>query len=135
MSRRVRAGWVSVLSAITLSAQGASQSLPKPPTGSAFWDTVPTRVPVDAKRGDLLWIQERTDAPRNARAWNIVYVTESVTKDFEYASGEVYLPKTGGTMPHRLLVWGAGTAGFQDSCAPSRAPLYRANRTHAHSRD
>ena len=118
-----------VLSTIAFTANSAAPSLPAPPQGSAFWDTVPTRVPADAKRGDLLWIQERDDAPRNARAWNIVYVTESANKGLEYASGEVYVPRATAASPRRLLVWGVGTAGFQDSCAPSRTPLYRQNRT------
>jgi len=116
------------LPAITVSAQSSSPPLSSPPQGSAFWDTVPTRLPADAKRGDLLRMQERTDAPRNARGWNIVYVTESASKGLEYASGEVYIPRAAASSPRRLLVWGVGTAGFQDSCAPSRTPLYRQNR-------
>jgi pimeloyl-ACP methyl ester carboxylesterase len=118
----------SVLIAVP-SALAASAPLPTPPPGSAFWDTVPTRLPADARRGDLLRIQERTDAPANARAWNIIYVTEGAGKTLEYASGEVYAPRAAAPSPRRLLVWGVGTAGFQDSCAPSRTPLYRQNRT------
>lgn len=112
-----------------LPALGATTTLPTPPRGSAFWDTVPTRLPADAKRGDLLWIQERDDAPATASAWNIIYVTEGATGRLEYASGEVYLPRSETTTPRRVLVWGTGTAGFQDSCAPSRTPLYRGNRS------
>ncbi len=118
-----------MLSSVAPSAQGAEAPLPASPQGSAFWDTVPTRLPADAKRGDLLWIQERNDGPTTALAWNIVYVTEGAAGRLEYASGEVYLPRTGRATPHRVLVWGTGTAGFQDSCAPSRTPLYRGNRT------
>ena len=128
MARGIRTRWACVLAAISFSAYGASQTAPEPPAGSAFWDTVP-KVPATAKRGDVLRIHERTDAPNNARAWNLVYVTEGATGNLEYASGEVYLPKSGGTTPRRLLIWGAGTAGFQDSCAPSRTPLYRGNRS------
>jgi pimeloyl-ACP methyl ester carboxylesterase len=127
--RLVMPACMALLLAATASAQSASPAQPTPPQGSAFWDTVPTRVPADAKRGDLLWMAERTDAPRNARAWNIVYVTESANKGLEYASGEVYVPRAAASTPRRLLVWGVGTAGFQDSCAPSRTPLYRQNRT------
>lgn len=129
LSMLARLGWAPALWAVAFSAQSASPPLSSPPQGSAFWDTVPTRVPADAKRGDLLWIQERTDAPRNARAWNIIYVTEGANKGLEYASGEVYVPRAAATAPRRLLVWGVGTPGFQDSCAPSRTPLYRQNRT------
>lgn len=111
-----------------LPALGATPTLPTPPQGSAFWDAVPTRLPADAKRGDLLWIAERTDAPATAVAWNIIYVTEGATGRLEYASGEVYLPRAETTTPRRVIVWGTGTAGFQDSCAPSRTPLYRGNR-------
>jgi pimeloyl-ACP methyl ester carboxylesterase len=116
------------LPAITVSAQSSSPPLSSPPQGSAFWDAVPTRVPADAKRGDLLWIQERTDAPATARAWNIVYVTEGANKGLEYASGEVYVPRAS-SAPRRLLIWAVGTPGFQDSCAPSRTPLYQQNRS------
>lgn len=117
------------LSTVAFAALGAAPALPAPPQGSAFWDAVPTRLPADAKRGDLLWIQERTDAPRNARGWNIIYVTEGASKGLEYTSGEVYVPRAAAPSPRRLLVWGVGTPGFQDSCAPSRTPLFRQNRT------
>lgn len=111
-----------------ITARGATPAAPEPPEGSAFWDAVPTRVPAEAKRGDLLRMRERTDAPRNARAFNIIYVTEGASKALEYASGEVYVPRAASATPRRLLVWGVGTAGFQDSCAPSRTPLNRQNR-------
>jgi pimeloyl-ACP methyl ester carboxylesterase len=126
--RLVALAFAYASSIIASTAHGAAPSLPAPPQGSAFWDAVPTRVPADAKRGDLLWIQERTDAPATARAWNIVYVTEGANNGLEYASGEVYVPRASSS-PRRLLVWAVGTPGFQDSCAPSRTPLYQQNRS------
>jgi hypothetical protein len=117
------------LSTLAFTAHGASPALSTPPQGTAFWDAVPTRVPADAKRGDLLWIQERTDAPATARAWNIVYVTEGANKGLEYASGEVYVPRAPLCLPSPSDMGQWGTPGFQDSCAPSRTPLYQQNRS------
>ncbi len=89
-----------------------------------FWQ-VPGAVPGTMKRGDVLWANPRTDAPSGSRSWNIIYVSESADGKPAFVSGEIYVPDGGvaGGTTRRLLVWNHGTAGLQDSCAPSRQSL------------
>ena len=97
---------------------------PQGPAGSAFW-RVPTEAPAGAQRGDVLHAQERADAPAGSRGWNIIYVSESATGSLTYVSGEVYIPDAApeGGAPRQVVIWNHGTAGQQDSCAPSRNDL------------
>lgn len=115
--------------AVTMSATAGESTPPAGPVGTALWDTVPTRLPANARRGDVLWTGERSDTPSTARGWNFVYVTEGADGGLEYASGELYVPRRAAAGQRRVVVWATGTAGFQDSCAPSRMPLYRADRS------
>ena len=100
-----------------------SVRVPEGPVGNAFWD-VPTTVEDGLSQGDIYWVRERDDAPPGGRGWNVIYVTEGVTGQLKYVSGEIYVPRTGSEAPRHLLVWASGTVGFEDSCAPSRGNLY-----------
>jgi hypothetical protein len=93
------------------------------PRGSAFW-RVPLEAPSAAQRGDVLQVQERTDAPEGSRGWNLIYVSEGATGALVYVSGEIYIPNAAAPDGGRpVVVWNHGTAGQQDSCAPSRNDL------------
>lgn len=97
---------------------------PAGPAGSAFW-RVPLEADSGAQRGEILWARARNDAPTGSRGWNVVYVSEGATGALVYVSGEVYVPD-GGTADdaaRRLVIWNHGTAGTEDSCAPSRNNL------------
>lgn len=109
-----------------VNAQNDSTGIPLGPAGNLFWDSVPTTVKKAHKRGDVLWITEREDAPTGANGWNIIYVTEGVTGGLEYVSGEIYVPNQVAGSPRPVIVWNSGTVGFQDSCAPSRNVLSNA---------
>jgi predicted esterase len=53
-----------------------------------------------------------------------VYVSEGATGALVYVSGEVYLPDAPAQAATRpIVIWNHGTAGTQDSCAPSRNGL------------
>ena len=97
---------------------------PTGPAGSAFW-RVPSEAEQGASRGDVLWTQERPDAPVGSRGWNIIYVSESAAGGLVYVSGEVYVPELplAEDEQRRLVIWNHGTAGTEDSCAPSRNDL------------
>ncbi len=97
------------------------------PSNASFWDDVPLTVLEGSARGDIYWIQQRHDAPEGSQAWNMIYVTEGVHGQLEYVSGEIYIPRAPSAGPRKLIIWGIGTPGFQDSCAPSRNPLYMPN--------
>jgi pimeloyl-ACP methyl ester carboxylesterase len=110
-----------------VNAQNDSEGIAIGPAGNMFWDSIPTTVDKDKKRGDILWVIEREDAPTGAKGWNIIYVTEGVTGRLEYVSGEIYVPDQAASGPRPVIVWNSGTVGFQDSCAPSRNVLNHAS--------
>ncbi len=127
--RRVRTGALGVCLLGLLACGGppapapvAAPTVPQGPEGSAFW-RVPSETPDGARRGDVLRVQPRTDVPDGARGWNVVYVTEAATGALTYVSGEVYAPVAPSPAERPLAIWNHGTAGSQDSCAPSRNPL------------
>ncbi|MFC7404126.1 lipase family protein [Georgenia alba] len=90
------------------------------PEGSSFWDTVPNEVEEGSEPGDIYWVQPRDDAPRGARGWNVIYVSEIAEGQLAYVSGEIYVPnaRRGGEVP--VVLWNHETAGNADACAPSR---------------
>lgn len=98
------------------------------PDGSAFWD-VPATVEDGMERGDIYWIQQRDDAPDGSNGWNIIYVSEDVQGDLVYVSGQIFVPDAAADEPRPLALWNHQTVGMQDSCAPSRNNLFRANGT------
>jgi dienelactone hydrolase len=118
-------GCVVVAGLLIVLSTAAYGQVKEGPQGSAFWQ-VPAKAAAEAKRGDILWVQPRTDAPRNARGWNVIYVSESAAGPLMYVSGEIYVPNGVAAAPRPVVVWNHGTAGAQDACAPSRTNLYTA---------
>lgn len=116
--------------AITVSAfhyapHEPSQQSPRPakpgPPGTAFWN-INQKPPADARPGDILWTQPRTDAPAGAQGWNLIYVSEIKPGVKKYVSGEVYAPKKS-KKPRDMVLWNHETTGLPDNCAPSRRSL------------
>ena len=113
---------------ISLAAVGNAQAqsgMSEGPASTAFWDTIPTGASEGSQRGDIYWMRERDDAPANGRGWNVIYVSEGASGGLQYVSGEIYMPRTPSQAERPMIIWATGTAGFQDSCAPSRNGLYR----------
>ncbi|CAM4234914.1 Lipase [Kerstersia similis] len=135
MAANVRTKTISALLAATASAlvlsacggdsdSGTAHAAPAPelrvgPLGSAFWD-VYRRPPADAKPGDVLYIQARSDAPSGAKGWNVVYVSEIAPGKLAYVSGEIYAPAENASVPRDVVLWNHETTGVADACAPSR---------------
>lgn len=92
------------------------------PAGTSFWE-VYAPPPADAKVGDILYAQERSDAPQGSRGWNIVYVSEVQDGRKMYVSGEIYVPTAAAQGLRDVVLWNHETTGLQDSCAPSRRSL------------
>jgi pimeloyl-ACP methyl ester carboxylesterase len=114
--------------ACLFAATGNAQSLPdiaEGPDSTAFWDAIPRTVAEGSRRGDIYWMRERSDAPAGGRGWNVIYVSEGASGGLQYVSGEIYVPRAPAPTLRPIVVWATGTAGFQDSCAPSRTALYR----------
>lgn len=100
-----------------LAASGIRQG----PPGREFYFTVPQVVPPGAKRGDILWMRARDDAPAGVQAYRMIYVTEGVGGKLTYAGGEIYMPAARAGAARRVALWNHPTAGNQDACAPSWA--------------
>ncbi|MDG2089706.1 MAG: lipase family protein [Gammaproteobacteria bacterium] len=116
---------IALIITLSFSVQALAQANSVGPRGASFWDTLPRGIPENAERGDIYWIHERDDAPSNARAWNVIYVSEGASGKLEYVSGEIYVPRIPSRSERKVLIWATGTTGTQDSCAPSRNELYR----------
>lgn len=115
---------LAVIFSAIISISIQAQQIPQGPLGASFWDAIPLSVPAGAQRGDIYWLQERDDAPSNAQAWNVIYVSEGADGELEYVSGEIYVPRLPSRAERKLMIWATGTTGTQDSCAPSRNELY-----------
>lgn len=113
---------------LSLAAIGNAQAqsgISEGPASTALWDSIPRVVAEGSQPGDIYWMRERADAPANGRGWNVIYVSEGASGRLQYVSGEIYVPRTPSQTERPLVIWATGTAGFQDSCAPSRNGLYR----------
>lgn len=119
------AAWLLLLGIAVCGAGHAQSDIAEGPATTAFWDSIPRVVAAGSRRGDIYWMRERSDAPPGARGWNVIYVSEGASGDLQYVSGEIYVPRAPAQSPRPVVVWATGTAGFQDSCAPSRTGLYR----------
>ncbi|HEV2766610.1 MAG TPA: alpha/beta fold hydrolase [Acidimicrobiales bacterium] len=85
--------------------------------------SVPDPLP-GGEPGDLVALAERStpEVPADARAWDVLHLSEGVDGRPTAVSGVVYAP--GGMAPEEgrpVLSWGHGTVGLADDCAPSRA--------------
>lgn len=89
------------------------------PDGRSFYFAVPSVVPADAKRGDILWMRQRSDVTGDVQAWRMIYVTEGVGGKLTYVGGEIYAPMGAPDADRRVALWNHETAGNQDACAPS----------------
>lgn len=116
-SAGTQAGSSTQSGAVTLASQKGG------PPGTGFWTQVPEQVPTSARSGDVLWVQRRTDAPRGARGWNVVYVSEIQPGLKKYVSGQIFAPNGPSARPRDVVLWNHPTAGLTDDCAPSRQSL------------
>lgn len=92
------------------------------PAGSNFWNVF--RPPTATEQpGEILYAQERADAPAGSRGWNVVYVSEIQPGRLAYVSGEIYVPTAPATAPRDVVLWNHETTGVADACAPSRRNL------------
>lgn len=92
------------------------------PRGANLWSP-PAQIASGAKPGDILWMQQRDDAPAGSQGWNLVYVSEVTPGELKYVSGEIYAPSSRVAAPRDVVLWNHPTAGNADSCAPSRREL------------
>lgn len=85
--------------------------------GSAFYKA-PDPLP-EGSPGDIIRTEEIA-APEGARAWRILYLSETVDDKSVAVSGFVVAPKDPGDSKRPILAWAHGTLGLADKCAPSK---------------
>lgn len=88
-------------------------------TGGDFY--APASLP-SGEHGDVIWAEE-IDAPTGAKAWRVLYLSESVNGDPIGVSGFVMTPDAAppeGGWP--VISWAHGTTGLADVCAPTASP-------------
>ncbi|WP_194904556.1 lipase family protein [Catenulispora rubra] len=88
-------------------------------------------MPATAKAGDILWVQQRSDAPTGASGWNVIYVSQIQPGVMSYVSGEVFVPNAQNSQARNVVLWNHPTAGMTDDCAPSRETLGDENGNNA----
>ena len=93
-----------------------ADTLPAPP-GNAFY-TPPNPLPAGAP-GTVIWSRPSTSPTAGVNAWQILYLSTSVTGAPTAVSGTVLVPAAAynGTRP--VVAYAAGTQGWAFSCAPS----------------
>src|ERR1700730_4860688 len=88
------------------------------PAGLAFHGP-PPRLPPGA-HGDIIWCRPVASPAPGANAWQILYLSTTVSGARTAVSGTVLVPTAPypGTRP--VVAYGSGTQGWGDQCAPSR---------------
>ncbi len=97
--------------------RASSTANPPAPDGDVYLppDPLPAGAP-----GDLIWAEEIEALPE-ARAWRVLYHSESLDGEDIAVSGVVVAPDEPAPEDGRPVVtWAHGTTGIADACAPSK---------------
>lgn len=88
------------------------------PAGNAFY--VPPHPLPPGRPGDIIRCRPVTSPAPGANAWQILYLSTTVSGERTAVSGTVLVPAAAypGTRP--VVAYAAGTQGWGDQCAPSR---------------
>lgn len=78
----------------------------------------PEPLPV-TKPGQIIWSQLISLPEAGINAWRVLYSTTGVNGKVVATSATIFAPADKDT--HDVIVWGHGTKGIADQCAPSRA--------------
>jgi hypothetical protein len=100
-----------------LPASASTGALPAPP-GDAFY--VPPSPLPSGQPGDIIWSRPSTSPVAGARAWQILYLSSTVSGARTAISGTLIVPTTAYPGPRPVVAYAAGTQGWGDQCAPSR---------------
>ncbi len=99
-------------------AAGTAQNCSSAPAGDAFY-TPPSPLPA-GQHGDIIWCRQVASPAAGSTAWQILYLSSTVTGAPTAVSGTVLVPSAPyqGTRP--VTAYAPGTQGWGDQCAPSR---------------
>jgi secretory lipase len=97
---------------------GAAQNCTGAPAGNAFY-VPPDPLPA-GQHGDIIWCRPVASPAPGASAWQILYLSTSVSGARTAISGTVLVPATPSPGPRPVTAYASGTQGWGDQCAPSR---------------
>jgi hypothetical protein len=103
--------------AAAASAAPAASALTAP-AGDAFYDP-PSPLP-DGAPGDIIWSRTATSPVAGTDAWQILYLSTTVTGAATAVSGTLIVPTTAYSGTRPVVAYAAGTQGWGDQCAPSK---------------
>ncbi|HEX9515550.1 MAG TPA: lipase family protein [Streptosporangiaceae bacterium] len=97
---------------------GSAQNCSSAPAGNAFY--VPPNPLPPGQHGDIIWCRPVASPTPGANAWQILYLSTTVSGARTAVSGTVLVPTAPypGTRP--VTAYASGTQGWGDQCAPSR---------------
>jgi hypothetical protein len=104
-------------SASAAQAAVSAAALTAPP-GDAFY-VPPSPLPAGAP-GDIIWARTAASPVSTADAWNILYLSSTVTGAPVAISGTLIVPTAAYSGSRPVVAYAAGTQGWGDQCAPSR---------------
>lgn len=97
---------------------GTAKNCTGAPAGNAFYvppDPLPT-----GQHGDLIWCRPVASPAPGASAWQILYLSTTVSGARTAVSGTVLVPTAPYTGTRPVTAYASGTQGWGDQCAPSR---------------
>lgn len=97
---------------------GTAKNCTGAPAGNAFYvppDPLPT-----GQHGDLIWCRSVASPAPGASAWQILYLSTTVSGARTAVSGTVLVPTAPYTGTRPVTAYASGTQGWGDQCAPSR---------------
>src|SRR5258708_27610540 len=112
------AGVASGLARTVAEPAGSAQNCSSAPAGNAFY--VPPNPLPTGQHGDIIWCRPVASPAPGANAWQILYLSTTVSGARTAVSGTVLVPTAPypGTRP--VTAYASGTQGWGDQCAPSR---------------
>jgi alpha-beta hydrolase superfamily lysophospholipase len=99
-------------------ATGATHAATAAPSGDAFY-TPPNPLPSGAA-GDIIWYRSSSSPVPGVNAWQILYLSTTVTGAPTAVSGTVLVPAAAYTGARPVVGYAAGTQGWGPQCAPSK---------------
>jgi Secretory lipase len=88
------------------------------PAGNAFY--VPPHPLPPGPHGDIVWCRPVTSPVPGALAWQVLYLSTTVSGARTAVSGTVLVPETAYLGARPVVAYASGTQGWGDQCAPSR---------------
>jgi hypothetical protein len=99
-------------------AMGGSKNCSGAPAGNAFY--VPPSPLPPGRHGDIIWCRPVTSPAPGANAWQILYLSTTVSGARTAVSGTVLVPTAAYLGARPVVAYASGTQGWGDQCAPSR---------------